>query len=113
MSPLLLAVALRPIDPVQRVLDAARAAPGFGELRPRPLPRDDALALLPRDLPTDLRDRMAGEAQGNPLFLQELARVGADAADALPATLQAAVGREVGGPRGRGARAARGRRGRG
>jgi DNA-binding NarL/FixJ family response regulator len=94
--PLLLAVALRGIDPAPRVLDAARVAPGFAELRPRPLPAEDALALLPGDLPNELRDRMAGEAQGNPLFLHELARIGAAGADQLPATLQAAVTREVG-----------------
>ena len=93
--PLLLAVALRGIDPAPRVLDAARVAPGFAELRPRPLPAEDALALLPGDLPNELRDRMAGEAQGNPLFLHELARIGAAGADQLPATLQAAVTREV------------------
>ena len=93
--PLLLAVALRGIDPAPRLLDAARVAPGFAELRPRPLPAEAAVTLLPDDLPQELRDRMAGEAQGNPLFLHELARIGADAADALPATLQAAVVREV------------------
>jgi len=79
--PLLLAVALRGIDPAPRVLDAARVAPGFAELRPRPLPPSDALSLLPGDLPSELRDRMAGEAQGNPLFLHELARIGAAVAD--------------------------------
>jgi DNA-binding CsgD family transcriptional regulator len=95
--PLLLAVALRGIDPAPRLLDAARGAPGFTELRPRPLPQEDALALLPGDLPQELRDRMTGEAQGNPLFLHELARIGAAAAEGLPPTLQAAVSREVAG----------------
>ena len=43
-----------------------------------------------------MRERLAREAAGNPLFLQELARVARDPGDALPPTLLAAVQLEVG-----------------
>jgi DNA-binding NarL/FixJ family response regulator len=93
--PHLLVFALRPVDPAPRLIDAARAAPGWQELRPEPLPEQDALALLPAHLDGALRQRMAREAGGNPLFLHELGRLGADVADALPSSVLAAVQQEV------------------
>jgi DNA-binding CsgD family transcriptional regulator len=85
--------AARPGELVPRVLDAARSAPGWSELRPAPLDREAALELLPAALPADVRERMRREAGGNPLFLLELGKLGRD--EALPATLLAAVAAEV------------------
>jgi DNA-binding CsgD family transcriptional regulator len=95
--PHLMLLALRPVDPEQRLLDAARAAAGWEELRPQPLGRDSALALLPPDLGEELRDRMAAEAGGNPLFLHELGRLGRDAPERLPSTILATVQTELAG----------------
>jgi tetratricopeptide (TPR) repeat protein len=91
----LLAFAMRPVAEVARVLDAARTAHGWDELRPRPLGHADALSLLPAALDGRVREGIVGEAGGNPLFLQELARLAARDGDALPHTLVAVVRREV------------------
>ncbi|HYC80361.1 MAG TPA: AAA family ATPase, partial [Solirubrobacterales bacterium] len=93
--PHLLLFALRPVDPAARLIDAARSAPSWTELRPAPLAEEDALTLLPGDLEPSLRERMAREAGGNPLFLRELGRLGAGAAKELPSTVLAAVRQEV------------------
>jgi DNA-binding NarL/FixJ family response regulator len=93
----LLAFALRPVDPTPLLLDAARSAAGFEELRLRPLADDTARGLLPAALDPVVRDRMVREADGNPMFLLELGRLGDRPDDGLPATLLAAVGREVAG----------------
>lgn len=87
----------RPAELAARILDAARTAPGFQALRPAPLDRPAALALLPADLPREVRERVAREAAGNPLFLQELGRLAAapGGEDRLPATLVAAVAQEA------------------
>jgi DNA-binding NarL/FixJ family response regulator len=90
-----LAFALRPLDPTSRLLDAGRAAAGWRELRVRPLSLDAARALLPETLAPALRDRMVTEADGNPLFLEELARLADQAGDALPSTLLAAVRQDI------------------
>ena len=68
------------------MLDAARRRPGFEELSLGPL--DDAAS---RVLVGD-REHLVRDAAGVPLYLTELARA---AGDELPATLQAAVPREV------------------
>ena len=95
-GPHLLAVAMRPQDPAPRVLDAARDMPGWAHLQPGPL-GDDAAHTLVAGIPdAALRDRVVREAGGNPLFLEELRRVARDPADALPPTLLAAVGLEIG-----------------
>lgn len=91
----LLAFALRPVDPKMRLLDAARAAVGWQELRVPPLTVEAARALLPDTLDGALRDRMVSEADGNPLFLKELARLADQAAKGLPGTLLAAVRQDV------------------
>jgi DNA-binding CsgD family transcriptional regulator len=93
-APHLLAFALRPQDPAARLLDAARAAPAWDHVVPRPLAADAARALL-AGLPESLRERIVGEAGGNPLFLEELRRVAHDGDGALPQTLMAAVGLEI------------------
>ena len=93
----LLAFALRPVDPTPLLLDAARSAAGFEELRLRPLGDDAARGLLPDALDPAVRDRMVREADGNPMFVLELGRLGDRTDDRLPATLLAAVGREVAG----------------
>jgi ATP/maltotriose-dependent transcriptional regulator MalT len=92
-APHLTVFAARPGELAPRVLDAARSAPGWTELRPAPLDREAALELLPSELSADVRERMRREAGGNPLFLLELGKLGGEAA--LPATLLAAVAAEV------------------
>jgi DNA-binding CsgD family transcriptional regulator len=93
--PHLLLFALRPVDPMGRLLHAARGAAGWQELRPGALTDAAAQALLPGDLAAPLRDRMASEAGGNPLFLRELARLGAGADHSLPSSVLATVQQEV------------------
>ena len=92
----LLAFALRPVDPTARLLDAARAAAGWQELRLRPLSEDAARELLPKTVEPAVSDRMVREAAGNPLFLHELARLAGQPGDSLPSTLLAAVRQDVG-----------------
>ena len=94
-APHLLVFTARPSYVTPRLLDAARGAPGWRELHPGPLGREAALALLPGDLASDVRERMAREAGGNPLYLQELGRLGAGGD--LPHTLIAAVRQEIAG----------------
>jgi len=91
--PHLLLFALRPVDPAPRLIDAARAAPGWEELLPAPLAEDAACTLLPPGLDRRLRDRMVREAGGNPLFLRELARL--EAVDVVPTSVLAVVQQEV------------------
>jgi predicted ATPase/DNA-binding CsgD family transcriptional regulator len=95
--PHLLAFALRPVDPADRLIDAARGAGVWEELRLRPLAADAARELLPDALEAEAREEMVREAGGNPLYLHELARLGDRRGEALPSTLLAAVRREVSG----------------
>ena len=60
-----------------------------------PLPHAASLELIGHVADAGLRERLAREAAGNPLYLQELARVARDPGDALPPTLLAAVRLEV------------------
>jgi len=99
-TPLLLVLALRPSGQAPRLLDALRRAPDLDELRPAPLGREAALALVPDALGAARREQVLREAGGNPLFLRELARersTGAGATVPLPATLAAIVGEELDG----------------
>jgi DNA-binding NarL/FixJ family response regulator len=91
----LLAFALRPVDPASRLLDAARHAPGFTHLPLLPLERRESLELLEELPDSALRERVATEAAGNPLFLGELARAARQPMGSLPATLVAGVRLEV------------------
>ena len=109
-APHLLAFALRPMEPAPRLLHATRAADGQLISLP-PLPHAASLELIGHVPDAALRERLAREAGGNPLFLGELARVARDPGGALPPTLLAAVRLEVGAMPPRGARAARRRRG--
>jgi DNA-binding CsgD family transcriptional regulator len=95
-APHLLAFALRPMDPAPRILHATRAAAGSRLLSLTPLAHDASLELIGHVGDAALRERLAREAAGNPLFLQELARVAREPGDALPPTLLAAVRLEVG-----------------
>lgn len=88
----LIAFAPRPAAGSERLLDAARRSVGSEELRLAPLVRDAALRLLPADIDPAQRDRMLCDADGNPLFLNELARLGARE---LPGSLVAAVRQEL------------------
>ncbi|MDA0163676.1 AAA family ATPase [Solirubrobacter ginsenosidimutans] len=90
--PHLLAFALRPAVVAARLLDTARRHPGFEQLTLEPL--DDAAA---RAMLGDVRDRErhVRDAAGNPLFLRELSRAAGERSRTLPATLQAAIAREV------------------
>jgi DNA-binding NarL/FixJ family response regulator len=91
----LLAFALRPVDPAPRLLDAARHTPGLTHLRLLPLEHQVSLELL-QELPDPgLRERVAAEAAGNPLFLGELARAARQPTGSLPPTLVAGVRLEV------------------
>jgi DNA-binding CsgD family transcriptional regulator len=89
----LLLVALRPAGPIDVVLDTVRSARAAATVAVGPLAPDAA-----RELVADVADHarralITREAAGNPLFLRELAT--ADAGDALPPTLLAAIGRDV------------------
>ena len=64
----LLAFALRPVEPVARLLDAARSARAFEELVLEPLGRAASIGLLAGVGDRAVRERLAGEAGGNPLF---------------------------------------------
>jgi DNA-binding CsgD family transcriptional regulator len=88
----LIGFALRPAAVSSRLLDAARRSIGSEELRLAPLDRDAALRLLPADIDPAQRDRMLRDADGNPLFLNELARLGAGK---LPGSLVAVVRQEL------------------
>jgi DNA-binding CsgD family transcriptional regulator len=92
----LLAFAARPSGPVPRLLDALRSAPGGEQITLERLGHDASVAMLGDVADAALRERLAREAAGNPLFLCELARV-ADrpSAGRLPATVIAAVEQEV------------------
>ncbi len=93
-TPVLLVLALRPAPrPLALLLDALRNGVPGAHLELGPLPDGDAATLL-RDVEADDRPALVREAGGNPLFLQELARVGA-ADDRLPPTILAAVELEV------------------
>lgn len=64
-----------------------------------PLPEEDARVLLdrlaPDSLPRDTRDQVLQRAGGVPLFLHQLARRGAGAEAALPATLMDLLGERI------------------
>jgi DNA-binding NarL/FixJ family response regulator len=93
-GPNLIAFAARPVDHAPRLLDALRVARGAGHLALEPLDAAAAGELL-ADVPQAQRSRLVEEARGNPLYLQELARVASDPAAALPPTLIAAVQQEL------------------
>ena len=94
-APLLFAFALRPIDPLPRLLDALRSVPGAARVALDPLPREAGMELLGSVADPRLRERLEEEAHGNPLYLQELARAASAPGGALPQTLVAAVELEV------------------
>jgi DNA-binding CsgD family transcriptional regulator len=91
----LLAFAARPIGSTPRLLDALRSAPGSEQLTLTRLGHDASLALLASVPDAAVRERLAREAAGNPLFLRELARLADRPNGALPPTLVAAVEQEV------------------
>jgi DNA-binding NarL/FixJ family response regulator len=93
--PHLLVVALRPVDPLPVLLDALRGVPAADVLTLDPLDRSAALELVADVGDLGLRERIAAEAGGNPLFLRELARTASPGEVALPPTLLAAVQREI------------------
>jgi DNA-binding CsgD family transcriptional regulator len=95
-APCALIVAARQSEAASRVLGALR---GAGEhIALAPLDRGAALATL-RDVHglagDELQARIVDDAGGNPLFLLELARAARRSEDGLPATIAAAVAREV------------------
>jgi DNA-binding NarL/FixJ family response regulator len=87
----LLVFAAREVDPVPRLLDAARSAPSFEPLALEPLAHEASLRLLTGIEDPAVRERVAREAGGNPLFLGELARVAGRPGDPLPRSVLAAV----------------------
>ena len=91
----LLVVALRPVDPAPRLLDALRGSPGAEHLELGPLPDAAARELLAPVHDDVLSSRLIEEAGGNPLYLRELALVAAEPGMPLPPTLMAAVQQEV------------------
>ena len=95
-APLLLAFAMRPVDPMPRLLDGLRGARSAAHFSLLPLNRDAALDLLSGVPDERLRRRLQAEAGGNPLYLKELARVARDPDEELPPTLVATVQLEVG-----------------
>ncbi len=93
---LLVAFAMRPVDPMPRLLDGLRGAPSAAHFSLLPLNREAALELLVGVEDRRLRERLQSEARGNPLYLHELARLARDPDDELPPTLIAAVRLEIG-----------------
>jgi DNA-binding NarL/FixJ family response regulator len=89
----LLVAGMRPGSVAEPVRDAGRRSEGWLELRPEPLDREAALALLPADLDPGLRERLLETAAGNPFFLEQLARHGGGTE--VPETLAAAVRGEL------------------
>jgi len=89
----LLMLGMRPGSAAEPVRDAGRRAEGWLEMRPEPLDREAALALLPDDLDPGIRERVLGTAAGNPFFLEQLARHGGGTE--VPETLAAAVRGEL------------------
>jgi predicted ATPase len=73
-APCLLMFALRPGDRGARLLAAARATPGWEHMPLGPLSERAAHSLLAELPDAALRERVVGEAAGNPLFLRELGR---------------------------------------
>src|SRR4051812_24586074 len=71
----LLAFAARPSGPMPRLLDALRSAPGGEQITLERLGHDASVAMLGDVADAALRERLAREAAGSPLFLRELARV--------------------------------------
>jgi hypothetical protein len=94
-GPVLLVFALRPADPALRLLEAARGAPGWQQLELEPLDHAAALELLRGVDDVALRERLVGEAAGNPLFLHELGVAAGRLDGQLPLTVLAAVALEV------------------
>src|SRR4051794_19024781 len=90
-APCLLMFALRPGDRSARVLAAACATPGWEHLPLGPLSVQAARLLLAGLPDAAVRERVVGEAAGNPLFLRELGRLARRGETTLPATLTAAV----------------------
>ena len=94
-APHLIVFALRPMDPAPGSSHATRANADAVLLPLSPLPHAASLELIGHVADAGLRERLAREAAGNPLYLQELARVARDPGDPLPPTLLAAVRLEV------------------
>src|SRR5829696_148732 len=94
-GPVLVAFAMRPVDPVRRLLDAVRSGQAAELVTLEPLDHQASLALAGEIADPTLRARVARDARGNPLFVQELARVAHDPTGPLPATLMAAIQLEV------------------
>jgi ATP/maltotriose-dependent transcriptional regulator MalT len=94
-APHLLVIAARRIEPAPRLLDALRAARAGETVFLGPLDAEASEALLASVPDPARRERLAQEANGNPLFLTELARVAGDPDAPLPPTLLAAVGQEL------------------
>jgi hypothetical protein len=95
-APHLLALALRSVQPAGRLLQAAGAGPGAELLTLEPLSHDASLAMVGGLPDPVLRERVAREARGNPLFLEQLARFAQLPDGTLPARLLAGVALEVG-----------------
>ena len=87
--------ALRPLAPAPQLLDAARNAPTCEQVSLAPLSHEASLALLHDVSDRELKERIVREAGGNPLFLQEMARIMRHPGASLPPTLVAAVQLEV------------------
>jgi len=87
--------ALRPLAPAPQLLDAARNAPRCEQVALAPLSHEATLTLLTGVSDRELKERIVREAGGNPLFLEEMARVMRVPGASLPPTLVAAVQLEV------------------
>ncbi len=87
--------ALRPLAPAPQLLDAARNAPRCEQIALSPLAHEAALTLLAGVSDRELKERIVREAGGNPLFLEEMARIMRHPGASLPPTLVAAVQLEV------------------
>jgi DNA-binding NarL/FixJ family response regulator len=89
----LVVLATRPVDPAPSLL---AAAPEDAErIVLEPLSYDDSLRALGELPDRGVRERIAREAGGNPLFLRELVRTADEPAGALPPTLAAAIRADV------------------
>ena len=93
-TPHLLVLALRPGSP-EPLLQAAMPAEGMTHVWLEPLGHDDSLALLAGVSDRRVRERIARESGGNPLFLSQLARFADAPEGTVPPCVLAAVGLEV------------------
>lgn len=95
-GPVLVGLAARPAEPTERLLDCGRSAQGFEHVPVGPLSDAAVRELLADENDPAVREHVAREAGGNPLFVKELARAASRSMATLPPNLMAAIRLELG-----------------